>query len=342
MNVNDSIRVEELCECFLCGNRGRPLYRGLRDPVYSVPGLWDFSYCSSCHLAWLNPRPIRTDAGKAYPNYFTHEMDPPQPRLQSLRKRLKNAVLSVGLGYDEVPIHLWWRWVGRFVNLSPALRELVGVTILYLPRSERGRLVDVGCGNGTFLATMRDLGWDVLGVEIDPEGARVARDRYGLPVFAGNLEEAGLPDESVDVVTMSHVIEHVHEPIKLLRECERVLKPTGKLIVLTPNVESLGHRLFKEFWRGLEPSRHLFLFSPRSLLLTAQKAGFNAPIVTTSACTARYMYAASRQIRKRAVADFQPPLSAGSLAFGLAENLFNVCSRKSGEEIALLAVKRES
>ena len=180
-------------------------------------------------------------------------------------------------------------------------RERIGSSVMWLDASRRGRLLDVGCGSGQFLANMRDLGWEVMGVEPDPEAARVAREKLGLEVCQGTLAESEFPQDSFDVVTMSHVIEHVPDPLGLLKECKGILKPGGRLVLVTPNIESLGARVFGEFWRGWEPPRHLFLFSPRTLSRCVESAGLQNRVLTTPANGARFMWTESRLLRRDGV-----------------------------------------
>ncbi len=206
-----------------------------------------------------------------------------------------------------------------------------------------GRLLDVGCGSGRFLTLMRDAGWEVQGVEPDPVSAQIARDRHGIPVTAGTLPQAAFPDRSFDAITMNHVIEHVADPLALLAECRRVLRPGGNVVVVTPNVRSFGHRKFKDCWRGLEPPRHLCLFSMQSLGAAAAKAGLEAKEIRTSARSARFIGTASHALRRTghfSDADVAWGSRLRGLAFRARCHAALLGDPHSGEEIVLLASPR--
>ncbi len=90
----------------------------------------------------------------------------------------------------------------------------------------------------------------------------------------GGIELFHDQSQLFDLITLSHVIEHVHYPIDLLRACHRLLKPGGVLWLETPNIKSYGHRFYGRFWRGLEPPRHLVIFSPSGLFSILNDTGF--------------------------------------------------------------------
>jgi SAM-dependent methyltransferase len=216
---------------------------------------------------------------------------------------------------------------------------------MWLPSGRRGRLLDVGSGNGEFLATMRDLGWEVVGLEPDYAAAAAARRDHGLDVILGTLEGATLDEASFDAVTLSHVIEHVPDPVQTIRECYRLLRRGGVLVVLTPNIASLCHRVFGADWRGLEPPRHLFLFSPETMRRCASAAGFSAVRIRTPARGTPYAWGMSRLLRTRRVSDGLSGRGLSSwgrvvaLAMWLVEAGGVRLGVRWGEEVLIEAVK---
>jgi len=231
---------------------------------------------------------------------------------------------------------------GRILNFIGPLRETVAAKKLWLGHSAGGSLLDVGCGNGDFLLRMKHLGWNAQGIDPDPLAVLAAQER-GLSVQTSSLDEAGFPDKSFDVITMSHVIEHVPDPIELLKECRRVLKKGGQLILLTPNPESLGRRAFGYWWYGWEPPRHLMIFSAPLLQGCVEKAGLVTIQAATSARSARGMSQGSYLLRRSGslrganhLADAGPVLRLGGLLFWALESLACRWGR-FGEEVRIHA-----
>ena len=312
---NDGVRVESVFTCALCGAEGRALYDGLRDQMFEAPGHWSLQCCSRCGLVWLHPRPLTTDIAKLYRQYHTHTVPPDRTGPRRWRDRAKQRVLAKAFGYGDGARFLGGRIVDRVLSSIEPLRELVGATLMWLHAAQRGRLLDVGCGSGAFLKWMRELGWQVHGVEPDPAAARVAKEECGLDVTCGTLEDAALPTHRFDAVTLNHVVEHLPDPVATLRECGRVLKPRGRLVITTPNVESLGRRWFRTAWRGLEVPRHLQLYSVETLAECARQAGLRVEVVRSSANSARWMHAASRLLERDGV------LPGGTVPPGLPPNI---------------------
>ena len=264
--------LERVPTCPACGGPPSGAWReGLVDDVFScAPGTWTFTRCSACGAAWLDPRPTPGSVMRAYTRYYTHDAAPSGGSSgRGVKLALRNAYLRARWGYDETPSLALGRWV-----LGRRRRAALDLEVRHLARPEgRARLLDVGCGNGAFLAAMQTRGWDVHGLEPDPAAAAAAR-AAGIDVRSGTLADADWPDGSFDAVTMSSVIEHVHEPASILAACGRLLATGGRLHVVTPNIDALGAERFGRHWRGLEAPRHLVLFNRRSLARLLVACGF--------------------------------------------------------------------
>jgi SAM-dependent methyltransferase len=139
------------------------------------------------------------------------------------------------------------------------------------PREGANRLLDVGSGTGSLVLRARELGWIAEGVEPDGAAVRAARAR-GAPTTQGTV--AALQVAQYDVITLNHVIEHVHEPTDVLRTCRQALRPGGSLWLAAPNIGSLGHRVLGTDWYGLDTPRHLTIFSEAGLSAALRTAGF--------------------------------------------------------------------
>jgi len=130
-----------------------------------------------------------------------------------------------------------------------------------------GRLLDVGCQKGEFLHVMKQRGWDVQGVEFSSAPPNL----FGVPIVVGRLEDAPFPPGSFDLITLWAVLEHVHDPLIVLRHVRRLLKPTGRTLVLVPNFNSIPGR----FLRHDDVPRHLLMFTKRTLRMAAERVGLH-------------------------------------------------------------------
>src|SRR5262249_22506677 len=136
-----------------------------------------------------------------------------------------------------------------------------------------GRLLELGCACGFLLLAARERGFSAEGVEMSAWASTQARERYGLDVRTGHVEGLALPTDSYDVVVLADVIEHLHDPRRTLRHVHRVLRPGGRLLLLTPDIGSLTARLMGPRWWGLLDD-HYFYFSRRTLRRLLVDEGF--------------------------------------------------------------------
>lgn len=199
--------------------------------------------CRKCQLTYTNPRPDADDIGRFYPADYR----PHRPRKPAHARRP----------------HPFERLLGR-----PA-SERRG----FLPWPGVGRLLDFGCGGGSFLKRMADQGWQVTGVDASEAAVRTVTDHLGLTAVVGSLPHPDLRPSSFEVVTMWHSLEHVHDPLAVLREAYHLLVPGGKLIVACPNIDSWSFRRYAESWFGLDLPRHLTHFTPVTVTRMLQTAG---------------------------------------------------------------------
>ncbi len=140
--------------------------------------------------------------------------------------------------------------------------------------SQGRRLLDIGCQNGTFLVLARAEGWEPRGVELAPAAVEQARQQ-GLDVVAGTLAQARFPAASFDVVTLWHLLEHLPQPLELLEEIRRILKPRGLLAIETPNVDSRAFRRQGANWEYLLAPQHLCYFGVQSLGTALEQTGYH-------------------------------------------------------------------
>lgn len=233
----------EYVNCNLCGGDDSA-------PVFVLPdyllGRSDVAAtivrCKSCGLLYQNPRPTLAEMAHYYPPEY--ELYVPESKIRETSRLLERAV-------------------------QYGIRKRMGYVTRY---KHSGRLLDVGCASGVFLGGMQKAGgWELYGVEINPDAARMAREQCHIDVRTGTLEQAAFASGFFDAITLWDVLEHLHDPAATLREIHRVLKRGGVLVIRVPNAASWDARLFGRYWAGLEPPRHLYVFTPDTLraLVTA-------------------------------------------------------------------------
>ncbi|MFZ1977836.1 MAG: class I SAM-dependent methyltransferase [Bacteroidota bacterium] len=341
------IRTQDVKKCLLCEEEGILYYKNLQDRLFDVPGLWNFWKCPNCGLIWLNPRPVVNDIGKTYMTYLTHNIEGSKTRIEILQDKIALLILFSSRLYSNKNKRTISNFIsGRFLSLLPLFRNMARRYVMNLYGKPKEMLLDVGCGNGQFLADMRKLDWEVAGVEPDPQAARIAIDKFNLCVFSGTLFQAKYPPNSFDAITMKHVIEHIIDPLELIRECYRILKPGGKLSIITPNAESLQNRLFKSSWFELDPPRHLHLFSLSTtikLFELAVPAGFQIIDLRSISINSAQVSIGSRAIGS--MGKWNPKrLSTWQIMEGVifwfVEEVMRLFLPKCGEEILMTVMKR--
>jgi SAM-dependent methyltransferase len=334
--------LEAVYRCPLCDCTERiTLHRDLTDRVFfCAPGRWHLYQCRGCEGAYLDPRPTLESIARAYSSYYTHKPegggDAPPTAFGRFKRATYNGYLNVQYNLNLRPAIFWSRWA---VAAVPPIKLKKDLMARHLWLERRGaRLLDIGCGNGAFVTAARAWGWDAEGLDPDPNAAAVGR-ATGLPITVGSLPKVSYPDGSFAAVTMSHSIEHLHDPVAGLREIRRILQPGGTIWIDTPNLSSTGHKIFGAAWRGLEPPRHLVLFTATTLISTLFRAGFDQIREVRAPFVSQWYFTNSHRI---ALADGPVPTNGSRLSPRLKlratiadwQALFQP---RGGEEIIIMA-----
>lgn len=267
--------LESVCACPYCGDEGKTLaYQDVQDWSFGcAAGRWNYWACDACRALYLDPRPTAATMGNAYGSYYTHADTTKFSFPTAVKQRLKNEYLSVLFGSPVTPrlgLHSWTaplvKLLGQWVTEPFGMRQIVE-----LPR---GFLIDVGCGNGNALKLARQLGWQTLGIELDAAAVEVARAQ-GLEVIQSSYEELAHYEGKATCIICSHVLEHVHYPLQLLKLLLAALAPDGVLLLSAPNAASYVRDHYGENWRGLEAPRHLAIPDAGWLMTWIGRQGFD-------------------------------------------------------------------
>lgn len=278
----------EYTSCTLCGVDDCDVYREVQSERFPEE-TFRLVRCRRCGQIYLNPRPTAEGIGRyyepspsqseAFADYPAYEfLDRMMTGRSSMMERIKNVTYAGMTRLRSGPIH---PVVSALLSpVSFLLSQKVGGFPRW--RVDGQRLLDIGCGDGYFLYFMRQAGWDVAGVEIDPDAA--ARGRaYGLRIHTGTLDESTFPeaDGTFDVVRFWHSLEHVHRPDIALRAAHRLLRPGGEILVAVPNAGGAAARMCGPDWPGYDVPLHLHHYTRETLRQLLWQAGFRPIAIRT-------------------------------------------------------------
>jgi SAM-dependent methyltransferase len=244
--------------CAYCpGQSFDPWLEGVTDRLGIAPGTFSFWRCRACGSGVLHPAPRPEDLAALYPEVYSFHPE--------VGKGGKLKQLLAGL---EERFFFQLQYQAQY-------RTIIEVT----GRPQGGaRLLDVGCGTGQRLRALRDLGYQVHGLDFLPSVVEHLRNELGLDATCGDLTKLDtlFPENSFDVVTAFQVVEHVHDARGLLGRCWKVLRPGGWMVATIPMGDSLQAAVFKERWCNVrEAPRHLNLPSQQGLRQACRLVGFD-------------------------------------------------------------------
>jgi SAM-dependent methyltransferase len=225
--------------CPACGGDGWR-EEALR-PVAADRRRWSYDRCRGCGLLVLRPLPDMAQIAGFYDRSYYGDGSTKLP------------------GWVQSPRRAAIRWRAK------GLGRL-------LPRPAAA--LDIGCGDGTFLAALAEHGMEITGNEIEGPALERASHVPGILLLAGPITDHDLPPAHFSLISLWHVLEHLPDPLATLRHCRRALREDGLLLVEVPNAASWQARLFGDRWLHLDPPRHLYQFTPRAMTSLFHRAGF--------------------------------------------------------------------
>lgn len=234
---------EKLLSCPACGHHTLKHFMKVKD--YSVSGeLFDLELCCACDLVFTNPRPTVEESSRYYQSdaYISHT---------NSKAGLMNKA---------------YQWARR-----RAIQGKIGHLTQYV--DQKGSLLDYGCGTGEFLNAAQIAGWQVKGLEIDLGARQKAFQNHGLTV-EDPVQLSNIPSESIQVITLWHVLEHVHTLKETVAHFQRCLQPGGYLVIAVPNRTAYDALKFGPFWAAWDVPRHLYHFSEAPVSKLMSNNGF--------------------------------------------------------------------
>ena len=276
----------EYVTCNLCGNAKSSTLFTIKERLLGEEE-FNIVQCDKCGLIYTNPRPTKEETIHYYPeNYEPYKFTVPKPLfrggtglLGKTKDIIKRKLLNVHYGYFEKLSNS--QIIDNILKIL-TIPLIYHFSLIFPEWKENGKALDIGCSTGEYLYWLKELGWKTYGVEFNEKAANWAREKAGLEVFTGTLSEADFPSGYFDVVTLLSTLEHLADPLSILKEIGRILKKDGTLIIEVPHLLLLEGRLFNNNWAQFEVPRHLYHFVPQTIEEMLLKADFKTILIRHS------------------------------------------------------------
>ncbi|WP_375579709.1 class I SAM-dependent methyltransferase [Marivirga tractuosa] len=232
---------EKLNECPVCSASNLKNHLVVKDHSVSQES-FNIMLCDNCNFQFTNPRPSEEEIGKYYQSeeYISHS------------------------DKANSPINFIYKLARKYALASK--RKLINS----VAKEKKGRLLDYGCGTGYFLETMKENGWKTYGLEPNEQARKIANTKSKVKE---SLEELNLKNKKFDIITLWHVLEHIHNINDTIKVLKTILKEKGKIVIAVPNIESYEQGVFKEDWAAYDVPRHLYHFSQETMKTLMLKHG---------------------------------------------------------------------
>ena len=233
-----------------------------------------YQKCVFCNSADIHPVLVAKDHTVSFENFevwhcghCTNRFTQSIPDINHIGPYYQSDAYVSHSDTDKGLINKLYHWV-RSYTLGTK-RRLINRT----SGRTQGALLDIGADTGAFAHAMSEAGWEVTALEPDPIARENANKKYGLQLRSAD-DINSLPESSFDVITLWHVLEHVHDLHGYFDRFKKLLKPQGKLVIAVPNYTSKDALAYGQYWAAWDVPRHLHHFSPAGMQQLAQLKGF--------------------------------------------------------------------
>lgn len=252
------IRTQKV-PCNLCGGRDSAFLYNAKDRLHGIGDIFTYVQCKECGLVYMNPQVVLEDIEKLYPaDYHPHSTT--KKGTGSKARSLRNWIMKIPL----VARPLKWLMNVKIVNS------------IYRKLNQQSRILDVGCGAGSFLNAVRtDKACEVYGVDISEAAVREAKNSFGLDILKGTVTEAAFPDAHFDIITAWWYLEHIPDPHATVARISSLLKHNGYFIMGVPNFSSFHAKHFRDKWYHLDCPRHLCIWAPYTISRLLEEHGLS-------------------------------------------------------------------
>jgi SAM-dependent methyltransferase len=261
----------EAVRCCICDvDDAEPIGVGEDFEYRTSPDTFLAVRCRRCGLVYLNPRPAMSELDRIYPaDYHAFEFS-----------------------------------AERFGFVYQVRRKLEAKRLLSCCRGlgQEARIIDIGCGDGFHLSLLREFGqksWRLEGVDLSDRAVAMGQ-KNGLKIYKGTVQSLNLPPASYDLALMIATIEHVDDPTAVLEAARSLLKPGGRLVIVTDNTNTLDfHGSQTRYWGGYHFPRHWNLFNPNTIRAIARKTHFELESLTTIVSPVNWVYSIRNKLVDR-------------------------------------------
>ncbi len=249
----------ESVNCIICNRKTEfELLFKARDILYNVPGEFQIVRCKECGLMMINPRLDKNEMKKYYPanygpykNYFANRLYTSNSKIKLILKKIK--LLRIIQSTKN-------KFFDTSGNRIPSYKK-------------KGIVLEIGCATGSFLNEMKKKGWEVEGIEMDEKSVKYAK-KNGLNVHLGDIVDYDFGPNKYDLILMFMVLEHLYNPLEVLKKCRNIITKDGYLVLSIPNSGSWEFKFFKGLWHALQPPNHLYFYNKKSIRKLLEISGF--------------------------------------------------------------------